>query len=617
MATLRSKGIRYPGVHGLNTLEATLSDEAKRFGDIVLNGIVDSAGRLTSRKEFTKQTTGFSNTLKSIYVHRKSNATEVVLSAAAGVIYSGVSALSSAFNYTQARQVVDVGGAKTGASATGLVNDATTYGVLVSVNGGPDAQVTVVGSAAQTYTALIAEISADLASLGLQASCALVGGNIHMFALSQAGGTSIAITNSAGAASVALLTTLTGFVAVRKASAGTVAQENWQYASFKGRIYLAQAGQHFTVLNEDDFSVQSIVGQPWSGHPNVVMSAYGRVWVADDEAGSNRFTIWWSNLMDGLTWAIGDAGNISLAGAWPKGQDSIVALAAAFGRLVVFGRRSILLYTLPSDNNPAKMTLTDVIEDMGCVARDSVMVTDTGIIFLSDNGIYRIDKLGQTTSLMTPKQVSMLYNDDVLAQITTETPAAIRAGFYPTEGVYLLSFPTGNTTFCVHTKKLVPDLEVPVGSTWNNAGRPFYGFAFDKDRNFYSAGVNGVHKYTGYTPDGASNAYNFTWSGQWMPIEDESRLKHFKSATAVVEAAAGQTGSFTYKLGYAEGTTFSNNVTCDAIEFAENPGVGSIIVPLGGSSVVIKPGLSFPINGNAVTLHQLRIYANPGKVVQR
>lgn len=497
MSTLRSKTVKYPGVHGLNTLDATLSDEEKRFGDIILNGIVGSDGRLASRKDFVNQTTGFSGTLKSVYSWRQSTGAEVIMSAATdGKIYSGVGTLTQ-----------------------------------------------------------------------------------------------------------------------RWASSGVLA--NVQFATLGQYLFMAQAGSELKSF-DNGYSNATLVGAAsnWTT-PNVVIAAYGRVWVADDAAGNNRHTIWWSALLNGLAWNSGDAGNISLAEAWPKGQDSIIALAAAFGRLVVFGRKSILLYTLPADNNPASMTLTDVIEDMGCVARDSVCVTDTGILFLSDNGIYRIDKLGQTTSLLTPKQVSMLYNDEVLAQIAVETPTSIRGGFYPTEGVYLLSFPTSNVTFAVHTKKIVPDFDVPVGAIWNNVGRPFYGFAFDKDRNFYSAGVNGIHKYTGYTPDGASNAYTFTWGGQWMPIEDDSRLKHFKSATAIIEAASGQTGSFTYKLGYAEGTTFSNAITCDAVEFAENPGVGSITIPLGGSSTVIKPGLSFSINGNAVTLHQLRLYANPGKVVLR
>lgn len=493
MASLRSKTIKYPGAYGLNTIEDTLTDENTRFGAAVTNGVVDSSGKLVSRKNFALITAGFSNTVKSVFVWRQTSGAEVILSAAtSGLIYSGTSTL--------------------------------------------------------------------------------------MFR-----------------------------------SSGSITA-NIQFATLGSNVFMAEAG--FTLKAMDEaFTFPALVGAAsnWTS-PNVVISAYGRVWAADDAAGNNRHTIWWSNLLDGLAWNSGDAGFLSVRKAWPKGQDSIIALAAAFGRLIVFGRKCILLYTLPADNNPANMVLTDVIEDLGCVARDSVQVTDTGVYFLSDNGIYRIDKFSQTTSLMASPQISMLYNDDVLTQIAAETALNIRAGFYPTEGFYLLSFPTPNVSFCVHTRKLVPTVERPVATRWTNAGRPFSAFAFDKNGVWYSGGVNGIHQYSGYTPDSASNAYTLTWTGQWNPFEDESRQKHLKHGTIVAKAASGQTGTFEWKTDYVSGTTRSNAFTCSASEFAENPGLGNVSFPLGGSFKVVQPSVSFPINGAAVALHQLRLYAAPGAV---
>lgn len=610
MGTLRAKTIRYPGSHGLNTVEDILSDENFRYGAEVTNGVVDSSGKFTSRQDFVKQTAGFSNTTKALFTHRRNDATQVIMSAAAGVIYSGTTALTSRFDYRSGSQIVDVGGAKTGASATGLANSAEAYGFTISVDGGASQQVTVTGSSAQTYTNLIAAINADI----IGASCSLVGGNLKFVSGSTGATSTIAITNAAGTASNVLLSTLTNFVAVRTATAGTVDNENWQFASLSEKILMAQSGQHFTVLNDTTFAVESIVGQPWTSSPNVVIAAYGRAWAADDEAAGNRHTIWWSNLLDGKTWNSGDAGNISLVNAWPKGQDAVIGLAAAFGRLFVFGRKAILMYTLPADNNPANMTLTDTVEDLGCVARDSIIVTDIGVYFLSDNGVYKIDRFAHTTSLMSLPQQSALYNDDLLAQLAAETSENIRGSYYPKEGWYVLSFPTPNVTFVVHTRKLVPDIQRPVATRWTNAGRPFYAFTVDKDGLWYSGGVNGVHLYSGYTPDGASNAYTMTWTGQWNPFEDESRLKHGKAVTLVVEAASGQTGSFEWRIDYLAGTTNSNAFTCSASEFAENPGVGNVSLQIGRSFKVIQPSVSFPISGSAVTLHQVRIYALPGAV---
>ena len=119
---------------------------------------------------------------------------------------------------------------------------------------------------------------------------------------------------------------------------------------------------------------------------------------------------------------------------------------------------------------------------------------------------------------------------------------------------------------------------------------------------------------SGYTPDGASNAYTFKWTGQNHPFEDESRLKHGKSVALVIEAASGQTGTFEWSKDYLAGTVSSNSFTCSAVEFAEDPGVGVVAMQIGGSFKVIQPSVSFPINGDAVTLHAIRMYASPGAI---
>lgn len=49
-----------------------------------------------------------------------------------------------------------------GGDNTGLANNATVYSAFISVDGGAQQHVTVVGSAAQTYTALLSQINTDL-----------------------------------------------------------------------------------------------------------------------------------------------------------------------------------------------------------------------------------------------------------------------------------------------------------------------------------------------------------------------------------------------------------------------------------------------------------------------
>jgi len=729
MGTLRAIALTKPGSVGMNTVSDISDEKELRFAATALNAVVDKAGKLVSREDFVLQTSGSTVVADVIYNHRNNDGTETMMSAGSGVVSSGISSLTTRFDHQAGSQIIDVGGAKVAATATGLANDATVYGFTVAVDGGAAGQISVTGSAAQTYTTLLSEINTDLVG----ATCVLSGGNLKIISDTTGAASSISILTAKGTASNALITTLTSFVAVRTASAGTVTNDNWQFASLNSRIFMAQAGQHFTVLNETSFAVESVTDQPWVGMPNVVMAADGRIWAADDQnaptagyqvvgvganktlssatnlvaattytascvvdgaislnisivgssaatfatlieqlnldlsgaqaslvdgdlritsnsggpnstvsitvgtlfaaplagftalatavvgtttGAANRYTIWWSDLLNGNSWGGGDAGQIDLRNAWPSGQDFIVGLGFISGRLIVFGRASILMYTLPADHDPASMTLTDVIENIGCTARDSIVETDQGIYFLSDNGVYRIDRLGQITSLAVLPEMSKLVAGDLITTYASETLTAVRGGYFPKEGWYVLNAPVANVTYAFHTRRMIGEAstgEVPVVTKWNNVGVPFLAFAFDKSGNWYCGMRNGVAKYTGYTPDGASNAYNFDFYTLWQTFGDETRLKHLKSVVLVLEADSGQTGTLRWQTDYLAGTVNTAAFTCDATEFAEAPGIGEVKVQIGRSCGAVKVGFTMPIAaGDKVTLHAMRIYSQGG-----
>lgn len=110
---------------------------------------------------------------------------------------------------TAGSQTVNVGGAVVGGDATGLANDATAYTASISIDGTPTA-ISVVGSAAQTYTLLIAELDTD--STG--AATTIVGGNLVVTSSSTDNESAIAITDTD------LFASLTAFVAINEAADG-------------------------------------------------------------------------------------------------------------------------------------------------------------------------------------------------------------------------------------------------------------------------------------------------------------------------------------------------------------------------------------------------------------
>lgn len=101
--------------------------------------------------------------------------------------------------------------AKAGGDATGLTNDATTYTTTITVDGVAKA-ISVVGSAAQTFTTLLAEINTDL---GASATAAIVGGNIRVTSATTGSSSTVLMVTGT------LFPALTNFTAITGSVAGT------------------------------------------------------------------------------------------------------------------------------------------------------------------------------------------------------------------------------------------------------------------------------------------------------------------------------------------------------------------------------------------------------------
>ena len=120
-----------------------------------------------------------------------------------------------------------------------------------------------------------------------------------------------------------------------------------------------------------------------SRYGNEVLSAFGRLWVADISA--DKSTVYWSDLLIGHDFEGGTSGSINLAKVWPDGYDEIVGLAAHNSLLIIFGRHSIVVYQ--GAEAPATMVLADTVSGVGCVDRDTIQYTGTDVIFLSHPGL--------------------------------------------------------------------------------------------------------------------------------------------------------------------------------------------------------------------------------------
>lgn len=124
---------------------------------------------------------------------------------------------TGSYSTSSGYQIVNVGGAATGTTATGLVGT-TTYTATIAVDGGAAQTITVLGSNATTFADLVTQINGQLTG----ALVFLVGGNLRVTSNTTGVTSTIAITDG----TTPLFGSLTGYVAIDTAVAGVTTTGN-------------------------------------------------------------------------------------------------------------------------------------------------------------------------------------------------------------------------------------------------------------------------------------------------------------------------------------------------------------------------------------------------------
>ena len=114
-------------------------------------------------------------------------------------------------------------------------------------------------------------------------------------------------------------------------------------------------------------------------------------------------------------------------------MDEIVALGAHNGYLIIFCKNNIIIYG-DNDNFQAGMTtssltLVEVIEGVGCIARDSVQNTGEDILFLSNTGVRSLNRTVQEKS-QPMRDISKNIRDDIIQAVTSEDLALVMLSIY-------------------------------------------------------------------------------------------------------------------------------------------------------------------------------------------
>ena len=398
---------------------------------------------------------------------------------------------------------------------------------------------------------------------------------------------------------------------------------NWKIVNLNDHAYFYQRGHEPLIYTDHGGSA---VLEAHSGHShatgtppqaNEVLAAYGRLWAAD--VTGNKHTVYWSDLLQGHAWTGGSSGSLDVTTVWPTGHDEITALAAHNGFLIIFGKKSILVYSGAS--SPATMTLTDTVEGVGCIARDSVQHTGTDILFLSETGVRSFGRTIQEKS-MPMRDISKNVRTDLLNLVSLQTNP-IKSLYSSEEAFYLLTLPDSNTVYCFDMRTALPDGSQRA-TTWS--GMYPLSFAVLEGGEIYIGISSGIVEYKGYM-DG-TNKYEMRYFSNPMDFGNTSNLKFLKKFNMTI--IGGQNTPTTLNWGYdytssytKQAFTFgSSNIGEYGVseynttaEYTSSILINTPKVNTSGSGEVVTIGIEAEINDAAFSIQKIDIHALLGRLI--
>ena len=352
--------------------------------------------------------------------------------------------------------------------------------------------------------------------------------------------------------------------------------------------------------------------------PNFVLGAYGRTWWAD--IANDSQTVYFSALLDGTNLSTGDSGYLSLVDVFPNG-DEVVGLAAHNGFLIIFGKRNIAVYANPID--VTRLELVDLIANVGCIARDSIVNTGTDVMFLSDTGVRSIARVIQEKSAPI-NDISFNVRDDLVSYVASESnKEKIKAAYYPRDAFYLLTLPSSNYVFCFDLRARLQNGAARV-TIWDSLKPKSLHVTYGGDLLIGKEGYIG--KYFGFLDN--DSTYRLRYYTNYFDLGNPTSLKFLKKGTFVVIGGIGQDVALKYGFDYidsfrsitktlATGAAVSEyNISEYGIdEYTSGLKLEEVRANLGGSGSIIQLGFEADINQNPLSIQKIDVYLKSGKVV--
>jgi hypothetical protein len=435
----------------------------------------------------------------------------------------------------------------------------------------------------------------------------------------------------------------------------TITANDWQGAAlsygdvsdFQPHVYMAQAahpmlvyhelptsGSAFDAHNSGTFGYQRVGDDAKlpSNHstatfmPSWVLSAYGRIWCGGISGDTQ--TVYFSDLLAGTDFLNGSAGYLNLQEVLPNG-DPVVAAAAHNGYIIFFGKKNTAIYANPLDTGA--LTLVEVLNNVGCIARDSVQSLGTDVIFLSDAGVRSLQRVIQEKSLPM-RDISKNVRDDLMAAVASETDLTkIKSIYFERDAIYLLTLPSTKFVYCFDTRAALQDGAMRV-TIWDSIEPK--AFCVTQDRNLFIGKPGYIGKYFGYADNNSS--YRLQYYTNYFDFDAATSLKLLKKIGWVLIGGTNQSVAIKWGFDYSEGyqaTTYLldtavvyeyNNSTVDSIagsteyniaEYTSGIVLDRFNINAGGQGTVLQLGLEADINGNPLSIQKIDVGIKKGKTL--
>lgn len=404
----------------------------------------------------------------------------------------------------------------------------------------------------------------------------------------------------------------------------TISDSNFKVATLNDKAYFFQRsykpmvfdGANETITDvEDETSYSGTVPQA-----NVVLSAYGRLWCAD--TATDKVTLYWSDLLDGAAWGSGSSGSLDLTAIFTQGADQIVGLGAQNGQLIVFCENSIVIF---GDTNseetldPATLRLIEVIQGVGCIARDSIVNTGIDIVFLSEDGLRTLGRVIQEKSLPM-RDISKNVRDDLVRDVHGTDNDTIRAMYSSENAFYLLLLPAYNRVYCFDLRQPLQDGSARV-TIWDTQTQTAM-LALPDD--VYFAQTDGIAKYDGYTDNGSQ--FRLKYYTNYFDFGDSTQFKILKRIAVTVIGGSGQ--DFVLKAGFDYTDAYQSYPAVLTTKTISEYGVGEYNVAIyesgtlaetsrasaGGSGEVLQVGFEANVNGSELSIQKMDIFVKRGRI---